>query len=435
MYDSGSYMGNICILDIGRQFLDNTEERQNLAELGRVIQSQLNQQQHDIASKAKSEFLSRMSHEIRTPMNGIIGMTEIALQKNQGQERIMDCLQKIQSSSNYLLSLINDILDMSKIESGKMKLEPFNFSMRENLDTIKELIRPQAEAKNISFVQDIRLDHSFFVADGVRISQVLINLLGNAVKFTPAGGRVTLWVEESQSSQGEGQEGGKSLVSFAVSDTGVGIVKEDQERVFRSFEQASGRNPSKYQGTGLGLSISSSLIQMMGSSIRLDSEPGKGSRFSFSIWLDHGEDTEKKEMQDEISFEGYHILVVEDNEINSEIARCLLEERGFQVDCAYDGAQAVERIRDTAPGTYDVILMDIMMPVMDGLDATRAIRAMERPDCHSIPIVAMSANAFDDDLKKSVECGMNGHLSKPVQVNKLYQMLGGILGTDGSSLR
>ena len=400
-----------------------------------MIQSQLNQQQHDIASKAKSEFLSRMSHEIRTPMNGIIGMTEIALQKNQGQERIMDCLQKIQSSSNYLLSLINDILDMSKIESGKMKLEPFNFSMRENLDTIKELIRPQAEAKNISFVQDIRLDHSFFVADGVRISQVLINLLGNAVKFTPAGGRVTLWVEESQSSQGEGQEGGKSLVSFAVSDTGVGIVKEDQERVFRSFEQASGRNPSKYQGTGLGLSISSSLIQMMGSSIRLDSEPGKGSRFSFSIWLDHGEDTEKKEMQDEISFEGYHILVVEDNEINSEIARCLLEERGFQVDCAYDGAQAVERIRDTAPGTYDVILMDIMMPVMDGLDATRAIRAMERPDCHSIPIVAMSANAFDDDLKKSVECGMNGHLSKPVQVNKLYQMLGGILGTDGSSLR
>ncbi len=421
MYDSGSYMGNICILDIGRQFLDNTEERQNLAELGRVIQSQLNQQQHDIASKAKSEFLSRMSHEIRTPMNGIIGMTEIALQKNQGQERIMDCLQKIQSSSNYLLSLINDILDMSKIESGKMKLEPFNFSMRENLDTIKELIRPQAEAKNISFVQDIRLDHSFFVADGMRISQVLINLLGNAVKFTPAKGRVTLTVREEKTLEKE------SVVYFAVRDTGIGIAKEDQKRVFRSFEQATDRNPSKQQGTGLGLSISSRLIQMMGSSIQLDSELGEGSTFSFSILLEKGENMETQAQEEEITFEGCRILVVEDNELNAEIALTLLEERGFAVDCVYDGSEAVERIRTTKPGTYDVILMDIMMPIMDGLEATRTIRSMEREDCRTIPIVAMSANAFDDDLKKSVECGMNGHLSKPVEVDKLYRTLGEII--------
>ena len=196
MYDSGSYMGNITILGIGPQLLENPEEYQNLAELGRVIQSQLNQQQHDIASKAKSEFLSRMSHEIRTPMNGIIGMTAIALQQEQSQERIMDCLQKIRSSSDYLLGLINDVLDMSKIESGKMKLEEVNFNIQEMLDTIGELIAPQVAAKRIEFERRIKLDHCWFVADRMRISQVLINLLGNAVKFTPVKGRITLAVEE-----------------------------------------------------------------------------------------------------------------------------------------------------------------------------------------------------------------------------------------------
>ncbi len=417
MYDSGKYMGNICILGIAPQILENPEEYQNLAELGRVIQSQLNQQQYDIASKAKSEFLSRMSHEIRTPMNGIIGMTAIALQQDQSQERIADCLQKIQSSSDYLLGLINDILDMSKIESGKMKLEPVNFNMYEMLDTIRELITPQAAAKDIDFIQQAELTHGWYFADRIRISQVIINLLGNAVKFTPVKGKVVLTVQEKTST------GGESVIYFAVRDTGIGIAKEDQDRVFRSFEQAAGTNPSKQQGTGLGLSISSRLIQMMGSSIELDSEPGEGSTFSFSISIKLGENMEIEEQKKEISFDGCRVLVVEDNDINIEIARCLLEDRNFKVDCVFDGAQAVERIRTTEPGTYDVILMDIMMPVMNGLDATRAIRSMEREDCHTIPIVAMSANAFDDDLKKSVECGMNGHLSKPVDVDKLYQTL------------
>lgn len=421
MYDNGDYMGNICILGIDPQLLDNTEEYQNLVELGRVIQSQLTQQQHDIASKAKSDFLSRMSHEIRTPMNGIIGMTAIALQQEQSQERILDCLQKIQSSSNYLLGLINDILDMSKIESGKMKLEPFNFNIYEMLDTIKELIMTQAAAKNIDFVQNINLKHSWFVADKMRISQVLINLLGNAVKFTPVRGKITLTIEEVK------DDGKEAVLHFAVRDTGIGIPKEDQKRVFRSFEQATEINPSKQQGTGLGLSISSRLIQMMGSNILLDSEPGEGSTFSFAIPLELGEDVEETVNEEEISFDGYRILVVEDNELNAEIALTLLEDRGFAVDCVYDGSEAVERIRTTKPGTYDVILMDIMMPVMDGLEATRTIRGMEREDCRRIPIVAMSANAFDDDLRKSVECGMNGHLSKPVEVDKLYRTLADVL--------
>ena len=417
MYDSGNYMGNVCLLGIAPEILEDPEEYQNLAELGRVIQGQLSQQQHDIASKAKSEFLSRMSHEIRTPMNGIIGMTAIALQPDQSQERMTDCLQKIQSSSNYLLGLINDILDMSKIESGKMKLDPYDFNIDEMLDTVRELILPQAAAKEIALAENIELTHHCFIADKMRISQVLINLLGNAVKFTPPKGSVTLTVRETAVSDD------KAAVYFAVSDTGIGISKEDQDRVFRSFEQAAGRDPSKSQGTGLGLSISSRLVQLMGSNIQLDSEPGKGSVFSFSVALPLGEETSTAVQQEEISFAGRRVLVVEDNELNAEIAQCLLEERDFEVECVYNGAQAVERIRSTEPGRYDVILMDIMMPVMDGLEAARTIRSMEREDCHTIPIIAMSANAFDDDLKKSVECGMNGHLSKPVEVDKLYQML------------
>ena len=253
------------------------------------------------------------------------------------------------------------------------------------------------------------------------ISQVLINLLGNAVKFTPRRGKVTLTVREVESKDRE------ATVYFAVRDTGVGIAKEDQKRVFRSFEQAVDKNPSKQQGTGLGLSISSRLVQMMGNSIALESELGEGSIFSFSIPLELGENMEAQVQEEEISFEGCRILVVEDNELNAEIALTLLEDRGFVVDCVYDGSEAVERIRTTEPGTYDVILMDIMMPVMDGLEATRTIRSMEREDCRTIPIVAMSANAFDDDLKKSVECGMNGHLSKPVEVDKLYRTLGEII--------
>ena len=336
MYDSGSYMGNVCILDIPRPLLEDSEAYQELVELGQVIQGQLNQQQHDIASRAKSEFLSRMSHEIRTPMNGIIGMTAIALQRAQSPERIMDCLQKIQSSSNYLLGLINDILDMSKIESGKMKLEPCDFDMREMLETVRELIAPQAQAKRIEFTQDISLEHRWFQADRMRISQVLINLLGNAVKFTPEQGKVRLTVREDRTGTG------KPLVRFAVRDTGVGIAKEEQERVFRAFEQA-GVNASKQQGTGLGLSISSRLVQLMGSSIQLDSTPGEGSTFSFSVPLALGRPIEGETRAEEISFDGYRILVVEDNELNAEIAQ----------SCGAHPRDAAGHLRCDPDGHYD----------------------------------------------------------------------------------
>lgn len=297
--------------------------------------------------------------------------------------------------------------------------------MYDMLEVVGEMTGPQAAAKEIQFVRDIRLEHGWFAADKMRISQILINLLGNAVKFTPPKGTVTLTVLEQEG------ENGEPVVVFAVRDTGVGIAKEDQERVFGSFEQATGPDASRRQGTGLGLSISRRLVRMMGSDIRLDSQLGQGSEFRFAIAMKPGQDLDHREQEEEErSFEGFSVLVVEDNELNAEIAQTLLEERDFKVDCVYDGAQAVERMKECGLWEYDVILMDIMMPVMNGLDAARAIRGMEREDCGRIPIIAMSANAFDEDLKKSVECGMNGHLSKPVEVDKLYEMLGKVIDRD-----
>ncbi len=417
LYDGSFYVGALCMEGAAPSLSDNPDEKQNLQETASVIQSQINQKRHDLASKAKSDFLSRMSHEIRTPMNGIIGMTAIAIKNQDDPQRVSDCLYKIKGSSDYLLGLINDILDMSKIESGKMHLEPVDFDMREMLDNIIELISPQAKEKQIDFVKNIVLNHTGFHGDKLRISQVLINLLGNAVKFTLEQGKVVLTVIEQE-------EEAENTIFFAVQDTGRGIAEEDQKKIFQLFEQGSlNAGETKRQGTGLGLSISRSLVRMMGSDIELESEIGEGSTFSFEIALPVVSLSESREQMEEVSFEGCRVLVVEDNELNSEIARNILEEAGFRVDCVFDGKEAVEQIKNTPPGTYDVVLMDIMMPVMDGLEATRAIRAMNREDSRTLPIIAMSANAFDDDLKKSVECGMNGHLSKPVEVDKLYRTL------------
>ena len=421
MYDDDVDMGCLWLagVDAGNMEKPLLED---LRQMTGILQGYLRQRQHDAAAQAKSEFLSRMSHEIRTPMNGIIGMTNIALLPGKTQEEMAQCLQKISVSSQYLLGLLNDILDMSKIESGKMQIVPENFSMEEMLDTIRGLIRPQTQAKGIHFEEDIRLETRWYCADRLRISQILVNILGNAVKFTPVGGTIRLSVVEKK--EGEGNTGKYSDVFFAVSDTGIGISKENQERVFRSFEQVSGAGSGGIQGTGLGLSISSRLARLMGGKINLTSEPGKGSTFDFTLPLPHGQQVVQEETAEICRFDGKNVLLVEDNALNAEIAQTILDEMGFTVETVTDGDEAVEVLRTRQPGTFDVVLMDIMMPRMNGLEATRLIRSTEgRPDLKQLPILAMSANAFDDDVKKSLESGMNEHLSKPIEMDKLVAAL------------
>ena len=421
MYDDDNYMGSLWILGADARNMDKSQ-LDELRQFAGVLQSYIRQRLHDAASRAKSEFLSRMSHEIRTPMNGIIGMTNIALFPGQSREEMTHCLEKISASSQYLLGLLNDILDMSKIESGKMQIVPENFAVEEMLSTIRELLVSQMQEKKIRFEEEIQLETQWFYADRLRISQILVNILGNAVKFTPVGGTIRLTVREMYSD--EGNTGRYSNVFFAVQDTGIGISKEDQERVFRSFEQGAGANSNGVHGTGLGLSISSRLARMMGGKINLTSEVGKGSTFDFTLPLMHGTPAQREDAVPGCRFDGKRLLLVEDNSLNAEIAQIILEEMGFTVDTVADGDESVEAMRANPPGTYDVVLMDIMMPRMNGLEATRLIRCSpDRPDLRTIPILAMSANAFDEDVKKSLESGMNDHLSKPIEMDKLTAAL------------
>ena len=419
MTDSGKYMGSILLF--GRDELKDLseEKRKELKEIGMLIQNRINQQRHDLSSSAKAEFLARMSHEIRTPMNGIIGMTEIALHEGQSQEKMLDCLKKIKSSSGYLLGLLNDILDMSKIESGRMQLICDDFDLRQLAEGMDELFASKVAEKHLRYKKEISLIHDRYYGDELRINQVLINLIGNAVKFTAENGIVSLTVRE-QRWDDRGAD-----IFFSVKDNGIGISKENQQRVFQSFEQADTSSTSRKQGNGLGLAISSRLIRLMGSEIALESELGEGSEFSFTIHLAFAKNLPAEEVKEEYitTFDGKKVLVAEDNSLNLEIIQTILEEHQIQVDSVTDGKMAVEQMQRTPEGTYDMILMDIMMPEMNGLEATEAIRRIDRPDCRTIPIVAMSANAFEEDVKKSIASGMNGHLSKPLELEKLQKIL------------
>ncbi len=426
LYDDECYMGclYVCGAPIGKADKALLED---LRQLAGILQSYIRQRQHDSAARAKTDFLSRMSHEIRTPMNGIIGMTNVALLPGKTQQEMTRCLQKIAVSSQYLLGLLNDILDMSKIEIGKMQLASENFDLSRTLSTVRELIAPQAESKHLEFAEEIELQNHWFQGDSLRISQILVNILGNAVKFTPAGGTVRLTVREEAVLDGD--NGRYSRVFFAVSDTGIGISEENQERVFRSFEQVAGVDSNGIRGTGLGLSISSRLARLMGGKINLTSTPGKGSTFDFTLSLLHGTQVIRGQAALRTRFDGKRVLLVEDNALNLEIAQAILEEMGFRVDTATDGDEAVQTLRSSDPGTYDVVLMDIMMPRMNGLEATHQIRGTpERPDLRTLPILAMSANAFAEDVKKSLEAGMNCHLSKPIELDKLVEALNRVLG-------
>ena len=420
--DREHYSGSVILAGIPEAIVLQEESRNILLELGTVIQNRMNRQRHDEAARAKSEFLARMSHEIRTPMNGIIGMTEIALRPGQTEQSRKECLEKVRKSSHYLLGLLNDILDMSKIESGKMNLAREPFDLMQLLDDLHPVLDAKFEEKKQCFVCQIDLKNHWFYGDSLRITQVLINLLGNAIKYSPENTTVTLTVQEQLG------DGGDSWVYFGVKDQGIGISEENRLRIFQSFEQVD-NSVSRQQGTGLGLAISNRLVHMMGGTIELESQVGKGSVFSFTLRLSlAGTQARRQEAAvPQMDFHGKQILVAEDNALNMEIVRYFLEELGCVVTPASDGKQALDRFRESKEGHFDLVLMDVMMPVMNGLEAANAIRSLSRADSKTIPIVALSANAFDEDIKRSLASGMNAHLSKPIEPEKLTETLARML--------
>lgn len=371
-------------------------------------------------SAAKSEFLSRMSHEIRTPMNAIVGLAELAIMEQNVPTGLEEKLQKIRGSSQYLLSLINDILDMSRIENGKVELEQKDFSLEDVLSELESMMRPQAEQSGLCFQTVYRIEHDQLLGDPLRLRQILTNLLSNAVKFTPSGGEVTLRAEETSCNE-ETTE-----FRFSVLDTGVGIFKEDQERIFTSFEQL-GSSGARSAGTGLGLPISRNMARLMGGDLRVESEPGKGSEFYMILRFPVGVEraSAQPESSVEVNLEGMRILLAEDNDLNAEIAQELLAMQGVKVKRAIDGREAVDIFLASEPGEFQAILMDIQMPVMDGHEAAQAIRASGRADA-ALPIIAMTANSFKEDEEAAWAAGMSGFVPKPIDVEQLFSILRGL---------
>ena len=414
MSDNRHYIGSIWILGSTKMLLRNEEECKALREIGCVIQNRMNQEYYNKSSKAKADYLARMSHEIRTPMNGIMGMLEIALMEGQSEEKKEDCLRKIKNTSSYLLGLLNDILDMSRIESGNIELIHMEFDMERLISNIEDMLRVKINEYGHDFTKNISLIHTNFIGDEFHLCQILINLLDNAIRYTNRGGNVELTIKETLG------EDDSSELYFEIKDNGVGISEENQTIIFQSFEQVQ-TDLTKSQGTGLGLSISNHLVRLMDGEINLESKAGEGSKFYFSIRLPFVScDTHSENKGEEtLDFAGKRILVAEDNDLNLEIAKTILESYQIKVDEARDGQEAFDKFISSDAGYYNLILMDIVMPNMNGLDATRKIRNSEHPDAETIPILAMSANAFEEDRKRSLSMGMNAHISKPVNVAEL----------------
>lgn len=401
---------------------DITEYKEHYMELEERIR------QTEQESESKTTFLYRMSHEIRTPMNGIIGMLTLA-RKQTGQTPEVDgYLDKASELSQYLLSLINDILDMSRIEAGKIELSNDVIDLEGICSQLNDMFRKTVEAKGVSFVIEKEdLDVRYVVGDELRIMQVIVNFLSNSVKFTSEGEIRVIFRQMYQDGQAVN-------IMISVQDTGKGMEPEFISHMFRPFEQENSDIQKKYGGTGLGMAITDQIVQLMGGEIMIDSLPGKGSNISvyFKFALPDEEMLSQLTQQDvpqtvesdsEVSLEGRHILLVEDNEINAEIAISILEMEGIQMDHAENGRIAVDTFEASPEGYYDVILMDVHMPVMNGLEAVQAIRALPRADAGDVLIIALSADAFVEDRRKALEAGMNEHLAKPIDFEALKQMM------------
>lgn len=380
------------------------------------------------ASKAKSEFLSAMSHDIRTPMNAIVGMTTLANANIHDMERVKDCLKKIGTSSRHLLSLVNDILDMSKIENSKITINHMAIHMPGLIGQLAAIIEPQAKDAGIKFEIQSRISHKNFYGDSLRISQILINILSNAVKFTPSGGTVGFAVEESPAKQGAQW----TCYRFTVTDTGIGMTQEFQQSLFEPFMRSHAAE--KVEGTGLGLSITKGLVDLMGGRLTVESQVSKGSVFQVELECEIMPEEWQNSLESETlgpkrekELAGRRFLVVEDNDINAEILCELLGMFGAESVLRMDGRQAVQAFEEAPPGEYDAILMDIQMPVMNGYEASARIRQTDRPDARTIPIVAMTANAFAEDVQASLEAGMTAHVAKPIDIDILRMTLHKVL--------
>ena len=377
----------------------------------------------DAANKAKSAFLLSMSHDIRTPMNAIIGFTNIALHQNMVSD-IHDSLKKVQQSSNHLLSLLNDVLDFSRIESGKVTISPEPVDINQLTDNVQAIMNGLLYNRDLQFeVHRESLKNPYVLADVVRIREVLVNLLGNAVKFTKDGGEITLDI-----SSYPGADEKHIITRFVVRDNGIGMSEEFQKKLFDPFSQEDDANArTQYKGTGLGMAITKKYVDMMGGSIAVESKKGVGATFTVEIPLELPEQVIPSEQKQHLhrDLTGIHVLMAEDNDLNAELATIMLEDAGMLVTRASDGKEVVDLFKNNPQGTYDLILMDIMMPNMDGHQAAKAIRALgiERSDAVTIPIIALSANAFIDDIQESLDSGMNDHISKPINIEELIDTI------------
>jgi len=388
-------------------------------------------QKAESASNSKIEFLENMSHDIRTPINGILGMTAIALREPNVPAKVEYCLFKIDTASHHLLSLVNDVLDMSHIESGKTEIVHEAMDIRQTINNCVNIIQGKLADRSLNFITEFdQFKHPHVYGDELHLRQILMNILGNAEKFTPDGGKIYFRVKEKFTSSN------KLVYFFEIEDTGCGMKPDFLAHIFEPFTQeGEGGARTQYAGTGLGMSITKKYVDMMNGKIAVKSEVGVGTIFTVGIPFDadtsaHAETAQEvmPDFSQASPLDGVKVLLVEDNELNREVAQALLQDQGMHVSAAVNGQNAVFLFKNNPPGTYDVILMDIMMPVMDGLEATRQIRAMERPDAKKIPIIAMTANAFEEDVRKSYDAGMNEHLSKPIIMENLIKVLSKFVG-------